>query len=155
MGENINGFMGNLKNGPNYEGFWANFDDDDTVWIGSRNGVTFGKFDGNNPKVVGPRLQRNRYSIVAARMGEGVGAVKIEVFVDSATPAGSGTFLVNPKANSSKLAIGQERDATQHPGFESFDGEIARVLIYKRPLSDAELADTINALKLTYFQGGP
>ena len=32
------------------------------------------------------------------------------------------------KKNSSRMAIGQERDAIEHPGKESFDGEIARFL---------------------------
>ena len=45
---------------------------------------------------------------------------------------------VNPKANPSKMAVGQERDATNHPGKESFHGEIARFLIFERPLSDKE-----------------
>ena len=47
---------------------------------------------------------------------------------------------VNPEANSSLMAIGQERDATNHPGYESFIGEIARFMIFDRPLSDDELA---------------
>ena len=50
---------------------------------------------------------------------------------------------MNPAANSSKLAIGQERDATNHPGRESFDGELARLLIYDRPLTQVELGETM------------
>jgi hypothetical protein len=51
----------------------------------------------------------------------------------SRQPVATKPFPVNPAANSSKLAIGQERDATNHPGKESFDGELARFLIYDRP----------------------
>ena len=57
---------------------------------------------------------------------------------------------VNPDANPSKMAIGQERDAINHPGKESFDGSIARFLIYERPLSDAELNRTIKFLSNLY-----
>lgn len=149
---NVNAFLGDLRNSGLYEGFWAGLDDDNTVWMGSRNGITFGRYDPNNPKVVGPRLQRNQYYVIAGRMGAGLGAVKLEVFVDSATPVGAAIFAVNPSANSSKLSIGQERDSINHPGLESFDGEVGRVLIYDRPLSDTELSATINALKRMYLQ---
>jgi len=53
----------------------------------------------------------------------------------------------NPKADASKLAIGQERDAIQHPGKESFDGEIARFLLWDRPLTDAELKAVFEGVK--------
>jgi len=57
---------------------------------------------------------------------------------------------VNPGANSSKLAIDQERDATDHPGRESFDGELTRFLVYERPLTNDELERTGKHLKKTY-----
>ena len=59
-------------------------------------------------------------------------------------------FPVKADANPSKMAIGQERDAVEHPGKESFDGEIARFLIYQRPLTDQELNKTIKYLALYY-----
>ena len=60
-------------------------------------------------------------------------------------------FPVDPKANPSRMAMGQERDAIEHPGKESFDGEIARFLIWERPLDDAELATAMQVLKKTYL----
>jgi hypothetical protein len=84
-------------------------------------------------------------------MGSGLGAVSLEVFVDSNNPAGSALFSVNPNARSSRLSVGQERDAVNHPGEESFDGELARILLYDRPLTNDELGNTINALKRIYF----
>jgi hypothetical protein len=51
-------------------------------------------------------------------------------------------------------AIGQERDAINHPGKESFDGEIARFLMWDRPLDDAELAKTLATLRLAYGSKG-
>ena len=47
--KDVNSFFGNLKNGGNYEGIWGNVTDDNRLWIGSRNGVTFGRWDGTTP----------------------------------------------------------------------------------------------------------
>ncbi|MEM9142518.1 MAG: ThuA domain-containing protein [Bacteroidota bacterium] len=146
----VNSFLGNLKNGGNYEGIWGSLNDDLTVWCGSRNGITFGRFDKNNPKITGTRLEAGKYYIVAARMGSGTGTVPIELFVDHIHPVASGTYPVNIYANSSKLAIGTERDATNHPGSESFDGEIARLLLYERPLNDGEFKSILDYLGNTY-----
>ena len=149
--KDVNSFFGNLRNGGKYEGIWGNVTDDNRVWIGSRNGITFGRWDHNNPMVVAPKpLEEGRYYVVAGRMGAGTGEVKIEVFINAPEPVASSPFPVNPAANASKLAIGQERDATNHPGTESFDGEIARFLMYERPLADTELRRTLAHLKKTY-----
>ena len=124
---------------------------DNRVWIGCRNGISFGRWDHNNPMVLAPTpLKQKQYYVVAGRMGAGVREVQIEAFVNSPTPAASKPFPVNPQANSSKLAIGQERDATGHPGKESFDGEISRFLLYERPLTNDELRHTLEILKKRY-----
>lgn len=146
----VNSFFGNLRNGGNYEGFWGNVEDDNTVWIGSRSGITFGRFDENNPKLLGPQLEIDRYYVVAGRMGAGTDTVEVELFIDSPDPVGSVPFPVNPDADASRMAIGQERDATNHPGQESFHGEIARLLIFERPLSDEEIGRMIFFLQDLY-----
>jgi hypothetical protein len=149
--KDVNSFFGNLRNGGNYEGIWGNVTDDNRVWIGSRNGITFGRWDKNNPMVVAPEpLQENRYYVVAGRMGAGTGKVQIELFINAAEPVAAKPIPVNPKANSSKLAIGQERDAVNHPGRESFDGEIARLLIYERSLTAKEMEQALEHLKNAY-----
>ncbi len=148
--KDVNSFFGNLKNGGNYEGFWAGLTDDNMLWTGSRNGITFGRWDQNNPQVLGPKLQENRYYIVAGHMGAGTGNVTIELFVNEAKPVASKLFPVNPRASSSKMAIGQERDATNHPGHESFDGELARFLMWDRPLNSREFDKTLSWLRETY-----
>jgi hypothetical protein len=125
--KDVNAIFGNLRNGGKFEGFWAGLKDDNTLWMGSRNGITFGRWDKNNPQVLGPKLAENRFYVVAGRMGDGTGQVTIEVFVNSAEPKARHPIQVNPKGNPSKMAIGQERDAVEHPGAESFDGELARV----------------------------
>jgi hypothetical protein len=137
--KDVNSFFGNLRNGQKYEGIWGCLDDDNTVWWGARNGLTFGRFDVNNPKLSGPKLEEGRFHFIAGRLGAGQGEVPVELFVNSLKPCATGRFPVNPQADASKLSIGQERDATQHPGKESFDGEIARFLLWNRPLTDEEL----------------
>ena len=149
--KDVNSFFGNLRNSGMYEGIWGNVTDDNRVWIGSRNGVTFGRWDRNNPLVLAADpLKRNQYFVVAGRMGAGTGEVQIDLFINEPQVVASKPFPVNPAANSSKLAIGQERDATNHPGRESFDGELARFLIYERPLTNDELEQTIRSLKKAY-----
>ena len=148
--KDVNSFFGNLRNGGNYEGFWAGLKDDNKLWTGSRNAITFGRWDKNNPQVLGPKLKENRYYVIAGRMGAGVGKVIIELFVNGTRPVASKPFPVNPKANSSKMAIGQERDATNHPGHESFDGDLARLLMWGRPLSNQEFEKVLSFLKNTY-----
>lgn len=149
--KDVNAFIGNLRNGKKYEGIWAGLEDNSTLWAGTRNGLTFGRWDKNNPKLTGPILE-NKFYIIASRQQAGKKEAKVELFLNSSTAVSSKTTPVNPKANSSKLAIGTERDATNHPGKESFDGELARVLIYERPLSDEELNTVIKSLKQIYLK---
>lgn len=147
----MNSFFGNLRNSGLYEGIWGNVTDNNRVWIGSRNAITFGRWDPNNPMVLAPKpLKENQYYVVAGRMGSGTKEVQIEVFINESRPVASEPFPVNSAANSSRFAIGQERDAVNHPGKESFDGEIARFLVYERPLTNGELEQTLRSLKQTY-----
>jgi len=145
--KDVNSFFGNLRNSQKYEGIWGCLDDDNTVWWGARNGLTFGRFDVNNPKLVGPKLAEGRFHVLAGRLGAGTGKVLAEFFVNDLKACASASFPINPLADASKLAIGQERDAIQHPGKESFDGEIARFLLWNRPLTDAELKVVFEGLR--------
>jgi hypothetical protein len=150
----VNSFFGNLRNhGGKFEGVWGCLNDDNTPWWGVRNGITFGRFDANNPKLEGPRLEPGKFHLLAGRMGAGGGTAKLEFFVDGAHPVASAEVAVNPAANPSRMAIGQERDAIQHPGHESFDGELARFLVWERPLDDPELAAAVEVLRAAYFGG--
>lgn len=67
--KDVNSFFGNLRNGQKYEGLWGCLDDDNTIWWGARNGLTFGRFDVNNPKLVGPKLAEGRFHVLAGRLG--------------------------------------------------------------------------------------
>lgn len=148
--KDVNSFFGNLRNGGKYEGVWGCLDDDNTLWWGTRNGRSFGRFDENNPKVSGPVLEQGKFHIIAGRMDAGTGTVKLSLFVNSPEAVASGNFPVDQEANPSRMTIGQERDAIEHPGHESFDGEIARFLIWERPLDDKELATTMSQLAAEY-----
>ena len=83
-------------------------------------------------------------------MAAGHGKEKIELIINKNEPLASEFFPVNANANPSRMSIGQERDAIEHPGKESFDGEIARFLIYERPLSGSEMTRVINHLNNKY-----
>ena len=96
---------------------------------------------------VGPKLEAGRFHFLAGRIGAGQAEAKLEFFVNDLKPCATAQFPINPKADASKLAIGQERDAIQHPGKESFDGEIARFLLWDRPLTDAELKGVFEGVR--------
>ena len=149
--KDVNSFFGNLRNGGKYEGVWGGLNDDNTLWYGVRNGLTFGRFDKNNPQLLGPVLETGVFHVVGGRMASGTGTVKLELFANDPRPAATGEAPVIADANPSKMTIGQERDAIEHPGHESFDGEIARFLIWERPLTDKELAETMAALRAAYL----
>jgi hypothetical protein len=148
--KDVNSFFGNLRNGEKYEGLWGCLNDDNTLWYGTRNGLTFGRFDVNNPQLVGPKLETGKFHLLCGRMAAGTGTVAIELFVNAPSAVAKGQAPVSEKANPSRMAVGQERDAIQHPGVESFDGQIARLLIWERPLNDKELAAAFATLRAAY-----
>jgi hypothetical protein len=89
-----------------------------------------GLWNENNPHVLASKLlKKSEYYLVIGRVGAGTDEVNLELFINLTQPVATGAFPVNPNANPSKMANGQERDATNHPGVESFDGGIARFLI--------------------------
>lgn len=163
--KDVNSFFGNLRNGPPYEGLWGNLMDDNSVWIGTRNGYATERLmaksgkgtkglwhEEQNPCVWNHKpLVENKYYLVMGRMGKGVEVVNLDLFINGVQPADSKSVPVNTNANPSKMVIGQERDAINHPGAESFHGEIARFLIYERPLSNNELQLMATFLKKTYL----
>ena len=148
--KDVNSFFGNLKNGDKYEGFWACVTDDNRPWYGVRNGLTFGRFDLNNPQLLAPALAPATFHLLLGRMQAGGGLVRLDFYVDAEKSVATDTIRALPDANPSCLAIGQERDAVNHPGRESFDGDIARLLLWNRPLDDTELAAVIKVLRQTY-----
>lgn len=151
--KDVNSFFGNLKNSGNFEGLWGCLNDDNTLWWGARNGLTFGRFDRNNPQLIGPKLEVGKFYVVAGRIAAGTGTVRLQLFVNSTAPVATGEFPVNEKADPSRMAVGQERDAINHPGRESFDGDIARFIIWQQSLPDTELASVLKQLRVEYRIG--
>jgi len=154
----VNSFFGNLTNGKPFAGFWGNFMDDNRVWMGTRTGADVGvKRKKNesrlwheklNPQVSSKNpVTPNQYYLIMGRMGSGTGTVDLELFINDTTAIDKKSVPIVTDANPSKMAIGQERDATNHPGWESFDGEISRFMIYERPLTNEELEKTATYLK--------
>jgi type 1 glutamine amidotransferase len=152
----VNSFFGNLRNTNidkkgQFEGFWGGVNINNQVWMSSRNGLQKGTWNDDSPLLMAQdTLIKEKYYLVMGRMGAGKGAVKMELFVNTTKALVEKSFPVNSKANPSKMVIGQERDATNHPGAESFDGEIARFLIFERPLSDEKLKTLSDHLKQKY-----
>ncbi|MDO7172377.1 ThuA domain-containing protein [Mariniflexile sp. AS56] len=152
----VNSFFGNLRNTNldkqgQFEGFWGGVNLENHVWMSSRNGLEKGTWNVNSPLLLAKEsFKKEVYYLVMGRLGAGEDTVTMELFVNGIKPIVVEPFPVNPNANPSKMAIGQERDATNHPGAESFDGEIARFLIFERPLSDKELKEVSDYLIKRY-----
>ena len=150
--KDVNCFFGNLRNKPNNEGLWGGFADDNSFWMSSRNAITFGRWDKNNPYVNSNKIvSSDQYYLIMGRMGKGTDMVTLSLYLNDGSKAiATSPFPVNTKANSSKMSIGQERDAIEHPGRESFVGEMARFLLYDRPLTDEEMTKSAKIL-MTYY----
>jgi len=147
----VNAFFGNLKNGSPFDGIWGGFNSSNRIWSSTRTASATGRDQLGDDWIIGPVLPENEYFIAAARLGSGQGTVTMEMFINGVEAIDAVPVSINPNGNPSKFAIGTERDATNHPGRESFDGEIARFLVYERPLSDLELEQTIETLRLKYL----
>ncbi len=153
--KDVNSFFGNLKNGGMYEGLWGGFADDNRVWAAPRNAITIGRWDGNNPFLCTKQaLKESQYYLVMGKMEAGTDSANVYLMINKWDEKSLVQKVkINVHANASKLAIGQERDAVNHPGFESFDGEIARFLLYERPLDKKEMQAVIKKINRVYRIG--
>jgi len=84
--------------------------------------------------------------VVAGRLAGGTGNKAFEVFVNSKTAGATGAINVPGGQQCGVLTIGAEHAS----GTEFFSGDVTRILIYARALSDAELAETGRALSDRY-----
>ena len=181
-GKDINILFGNLKNGDNgkcqYCGMWAGVSASEDrpmfYWAGNRgdddffagapyenqpysnNNTGHYRTDGN-PHVHARQMAVDRWEVVGARMGSGAGDVWIETFMGKSNAIiAKKPWRVydkyGPEEDADMMAIGTERDAANHVGLESYDGEFARFLIWERPLGDAELQLALNAIDSVYFR---
>ena len=84
--------------------------------------------------------------IVAGRLSAAAsGTSTLEIVVDG-RPASASTSIAYPVLDCGALTIGAERV----DGGEHFDGDVARILVYERPLPDAELDQAFEALAALY-----
>lgn len=147
----VNAFFGNLRNGNPFDGIWGGFDSQNRIWASTRTLNASGRDATGDDWIIGPAMPEKEYFIAAGRLGAGQGTQAMELFINNADAIASVPVSINPNGNPSFMAIGTERFAVNHPGRESFDGEMARFLIYERPLSDLELQQTIANLQDKYF----
>jgi hypothetical protein len=121
--------------------------------MGSRNGLNVKVRDGvNTPEVAGPAPSMNQWHIIMGRQGSGQEIVKLELFVDDPSEAVNSSDFPVGDVEPSRMAIGTERNAINHMGKESFDGELARLLMYETALDQQEMEEVYDYLKKVYFE---
>ncbi|MFC1760848.1 hypothetical protein ACFL6U_02075 [Planctomycetota bacterium] len=155
-----NAFFGCLRNSGKpqletgqYAGFWGSFYPDGRVYMGSRNGLNEKVRDGvNTPEVAAPPPSINEWHIIMGRQGSGQGVVKLELFVDDPSEAVNSSDFPVGEVEPSRMAIGTERNAINHQGSESFDGELARLLMYGIALDQQEMKVVYDYLRMVYFE---
>ena len=155
-----NAFFGCLRNtakpqleGGQYAGFWGSFYPDGRVYMGSRNGTSVKVRDGiNTPEIAAPAPSVNQWHVIMGRQGSGKGEVLLELFVDDPSKAANSGKYPVADVEPSRMAIGTERNAINHQGKESFDGELARLLMYGTALDQEEMKEVHDYLRTLYFQ---
>src|SRR5690606_38498059 len=86
------------------------------------------------------------FHILMGRLAAGTGTPLAEVFVDSPIAEASGNPAIAALTDAGALTVGAERVG----GGEYWEGQIARILIYNRPLTLGELNQTGYALASQY-----
>ncbi|MCF7674780.1 MAG: hypothetical protein K9M97_05510, partial [Akkermansiaceae bacterium] len=134
-----NRVFGTLRNASPWPGVMA--------CVGSNNlASTNTRSDGGDQWSFGTTDVSSGWHIVAGRLGAGTGTVSQALYTDGGVPEHIISSTISPGADSGALTVGAERTG----GAEYFDGDVARILIYQRPLSDDELNDTGYALATAY-----
>ncbi len=155
-----NAFFGCLRNTGKpqlepgqYAGFWGSFYPDGRVYMGSRNGMSKTVRDKvNTPEVAGPKPAINEWHIIMGRQGTGQDTVLLELFVNNPSKAVNAGKYPVANVEPSRMAIGTERNAINHQGKESFDGELARLLMYETALDEQDMKKVYNYLRKVYFE---
>lgn len=76
-----------------------------------------------------------QWHIVAGRLSAGTGTQSADVFVDGPAAEASNSVSIPGTSGVGALAVGAERIG----GGEDYEGDIARILVYDRPLTDSEI----------------
>ena len=145
-----NNIFGALNNNPgtgfiNFNGFAVGLDANSALRMLERdlptNEITLGQTAG---------LDNLGWVIAAGRLAAGTGAVAQEVFLNSATADGTSSVNISGSPGIYQLTSALTLGAERSNGRESFDGDVARILIYDRELTDAELEQVGYSLSQTY-----
>jgi hypothetical protein len=155
-----NAFFGCLRNTAapqlelgQYAGFWGSFYPDGRVYMGSRNGTSKTVRDGvNTPQVEAPAPAVDEWHIIMGRQGAGQGIVLLDLFVNNPSEAVNSHDYPVADVEPSRMAIGTERNAINHMGKESFDGELSRLLMFETALTQKEMEAVYDYLRATYFK---
>jgi hypothetical protein len=134
-----NQIIGTLKDASPWSGFTAGVRSDGGAYHMSRpnNGDLFGN---------GATDTRDAYHVLIGRQAAGTGSQLAELFVDNLNAEAAITPNISASTDAGALTIGAERAG----GGEHFDGDVARILIYDRTLSDQEMNDVGRFLDLQY-----
>ena len=138
-----NAIFGTLENSSGFNGYVGGIDNAESVYGLERAN------SGADERTTGATTGLDAgWVIVVGRVAAGTGSVLQEVFVNSATADGSSNITIGAAGEADLLAIGAERAGGAAP--EYYDGDLARLLIYNRPLTDQELDQVGFDLATTY-----
>lgn len=135
-----NQIVGTIHEGTPYSGF-----------TGGVNTATAKPYTMMRPTTIEAFAQSTRsavgeWVVLAGRLQAGMGSRTTDVFFNSSSADGTATVNVTGTSMCGALVIGAERTL----GTEFFTGDLARLLIYNRPLSTAEISGTGRALATHY-----
>ncbi len=134
-----NRVFGTLRNGSPWPGVMA--------CVASTNRpLAVTRSDGASETATGTTDVSAGWHIVAGRLAAGTGTAQQSIFTNGGTAQDTISLTVRSSADSGALTVGAERTG----GVEYYDGDIARILIYDRPLTDDELNDTGFSLAASY-----
>lgn len=135
-----NQILGTIREGSPFSGFTAGVNTSSAFPYTMMRPTTTESFAQSNEATA------DRWIVLAGRLTAGLGTQTAAVFVDAAAPDATIAVSVPATSMCGALVIGAERTG----GSEYYAGDLARVLIYGRALTDAELAQTGRALGERY-----
>jgi hypothetical protein len=139
-----NAMFGTLLNGSPFSGFVAHVGDAGGL---DTTGSYLNRPGGSDVFTVGNvEIADQQYHIIAGRLDAGTGAQTAGLYIDSPVVNATSSPSISAATNSGPIAVGAE----QIGGGERIDGYLARVLIYDRPLTNAEMLQTGAALAEEY-----
>jgi len=138
-----NRIFGTLTNETPFSGYMANIDNDEVLGADVRPGPAVSDtffIDGSTS------LNDGIFKVLSGRLTDGTGEQLHQIYSDLSLES-SGFATISDSTNSGPLTLGAERTG----GSEYGDFDLARLLIYDRPLTGLEWNSTILELQATYI----